>query len=61
MAKRPVDEMLKLNPDVKAIVSSGYSSDPIMSRYAEYGFKDVLKKPYALEQLSAVLKKVLEN
>lgn len=53
--------MLKLNPDVKAIVSSGYSSDPIMSRYAEYGFKDVLKKPYALEQLSAVLKKVLEN
>ncbi len=59
--KETVCEMLKLNPDVKAIVSSGYSSDPVMSRYTEYGFKDVLKKPYALEQLSAVLKKVLEN
>ncbi len=45
------DEISKINPDVKVIVSSGYSNDPIMSNYARIGFKTVLPKPYSIDEL----------
>lgn len=48
-----------IDPEVKVIVSSGYSSDPIMSKYEKYGFKAVLPKPYELKKLSSVLSHVL--
>jgi two-component system cell cycle sensor histidine kinase/response regulator CckA len=46
-------------PSVKAIVSSGYSSDPVMADYEKYGFAGVIPKPYSLQDLSAVLHRVL--
>ena len=58
--KDALQKLLYLNPKVKAIVSSGYSSDPIMSEYTKYGFKDILGKPYDLDQLKLVLNRVLE-
>ncbi|MFZ2447648.1 MAG: PAS domain S-box protein [Syntrophobacteraceae bacterium] len=59
--KDTLQKLLYLNPDVKAVVSSGYSNDPIMSDYGRYGFKDILSKPYALEQLKRVLNRVLSD
>lgn len=50
-----------IDPDVKAIVSSGYASDPIMAKYKEYGFKAVLPKPYEVKKLSSVLSHVLQE
>jgi CheY-like chemotaxis protein len=48
--------MLKeIDPNVKTIVSSGYSADPILARYKEYGFSAVLPKPYSVEEISSVL------
>ena len=44
-----------LNPNVRAIISSGHPNDPIMSDYAEYGFCDALTKPYDLERLQVAL------
>jgi DNA-binding response OmpR family regulator len=35
----------------KAIISSGYSHNPVMSNYQKYGFKNVLFKPYHLDEL----------
>jgi hypothetical protein len=37
--------------NVKAIDSSGYSIDPVMSHYEEYGFCGVVEKPYNLQKL----------
>jgi hypothetical protein len=34
-----------LDPDVRAIVSSGYSNDPVMANYAHYGFRGAVKSP----------------
>lgn len=48
-----------LDPDVKALVSSGYATDPVLANYREYGFCGVLSKPYSPEELSAVLRQIL--
>lgn len=45
----------ELDPEIKAIVSSGYSNDPVMSNYKEYGFKGVISKPYKIEDLSRII------
>jgi len=53
-----MQELLKINPDIKAIVSSGYSNDSIMANYKNYGFCGVMPKPYTKIQLSEVLNKI---
>jgi len=50
-----ISELKKIDPNVKAIVSSGYSNDPIMSHYQEYGFVGVIPKPYTKNQVAEVL------
>lgn len=52
--------LLEIDPNVKAVVSSGYSNDPIMADYKKHGFKDCLVKPYKLDDLSDSLLKILE-
>jgi CheY-like chemotaxis protein len=54
-----IKHLLAYDPGVKAIVSSGYSHDPIMSNFREYGFTGFLPKPYKLEQLKRVLAEVV--
>jgi PAS domain S-box-containing protein len=49
----------KLDPDVKAIVSSGYSNDPIMAEYRDHGFAGVVKKPFHVLELSEILERVI--
>ncbi len=51
--------LLEFDPEVKAIVSSGYSNDPVMAKYEEYGFKGVVTKPYNMEELSKTLRRVI--
>ncbi|ETR70941.1 MAG: response regulator receiver protein [Candidatus Magnetoglobus multicellularis str. Araruama] len=52
---KTIIEILKINPDAKVVVSSGYSNDPIMANYEDYGFCGVVPKPYTKAQLSALL------
>jgi PAS domain S-box-containing protein len=47
-------------PNMKAIVSSGYSNDPVMAHYERNGFDGVVAKPYTVTELSETLKKILE-
>jgi PAS domain S-box-containing protein len=54
-------ELRKIDPEVKAIVSSGYSSNPVMSDYRRNGFKGVIKKPYSIEDLSDVICNVIDG
>jgi CheY-like chemotaxis protein len=52
-------ELLDRDPDCVALVSSGYSADPVMANYAEHGFRDAIRKPYDLQKLSNVLSRAL--
>ncbi len=57
--KEAIAKLIEIDPDVKAIVSSGYSSDDAMSNYRELGFCGVIAKPYQVEQLGGILSRVL--
>jgi len=47
-----------VDPGVVAIVSSGYSSDPVMANFAAHGFRGVLMKPYTIEDMIQVIDEV---
>lgn len=51
--------LLQYDPQVKAIVSSGYSSDPVMAMYKDFGFVGVIRKPFKLQELSELLYQIL--
>lgn len=48
--------LVEFDPNVKAIVSSGYSNDPVMSNYTEYGFIAAVAKPHGINELNHALK-----
>jgi len=57
--KEAVRSLLDRYPDVKAVVSSGYSDDPVLANCREYGFRSVLVKPYSRQEMSRVLHELL--
>ncbi len=52
-------QIRQLDPRVRAIVSSGYSDDPIMARYTDFGFLAVLPKPYQPGELRELITTLL--
>jgi CheY-like chemotaxis protein len=59
--KEVVKKVLEIDPNAKAIVSSGYSNDPVMSEFKKYGFVGLLEKPYRMQELRDTLLKVIET
>jgi len=57
--KEAIKELLKINPEAKVIVSSGYSTDPIMANFREDGFSGVVAKPYKTREIEKTLRSVL--
>jgi len=53
-------EILKIDPQAKIIVSSGYATNPIMANYKAHGFKGIAVKPYSIEALQNVIQQALE-
>jgi CheY-like chemotaxis protein len=58
--KDVIKDLLALDPKVRAIVSSGYSNDPIMANCTEYGFKGVVNKPFKMDDLRDALEQALK-
>ncbi|MBF0566651.1 MAG: response regulator [Nitrospirae bacterium] len=46
-----ISELLKIDPGVRAIVTSGYYADPVVANYSQFGFIDVVVKPYKIGKL----------
>ncbi len=59
--KEAIQKLLEIDPQAKAIVSSGYSNDPVMAEFTRYGFKACLKKPFKIEELVAILNTIEFN
>ena len=59
--KETVRQLRALDPNVRAIVSSGYSNDPVMANPARYGFCGAVKKPYLVQEISQVLDAIIKG
>jgi PAS domain S-box-containing protein len=59
--RETLELLLQLDPQVQAIVSSGYGDDPIMANYKNFGFKSVIAKPYKISELSLILHNLLHQ
>lgn len=57
--KEAISKLLAIDPGVKAIVSSGYSNDPVMSEYRKFGFAGMVNKPFQLTELQEAVTRVL--
>lgn len=49
--KEAVGKLREIDPTARVIVSSGYSNDPIMAEFRDYGFDGVAIKPYKVQAL----------
>jgi signal transduction histidine kinase len=59
--KEAIGKLLTIDPAVRAIVSSGYSEDPVMADFRACGFRGVAIKPYRIRELSEVVASVIGN
>jgi len=59
--KEAIKKLLEIDPEAKAIVSSGYSEDPVLANFKKYGFKGLVYKPYKVKELGETLSKVLSK
>ncbi|MCP4254085.1 MAG: response regulator [Candidatus Scalindua sp.] len=59
--KEAIKKLLEIDPEAKAIVSSGYANNPIMADSKKYGFCDALTKPYGSKELDEALQNVIKK
>ncbi len=57
--RETVVKLAQIDPRVRAIVSSGYSQDLMMSRYREFGFCGVVSKPYSVSELTQEIEQAI--
>lgn len=54
-----IKRLKEIDADVKAVVASGYSNDPIITNFGEYGFCGAITKPFTIDQLGKAVRDVL--
>lgn len=52
-------QLLSVDPNVKAVIYTGYSADPILENYRLYGFQGALPKPYAIKDMADMIRRIL--
>jgi len=57
--REAIKRLLVVDPNVKAVVSSGYSNDPSMQNFTEHGFSGRLTKPYRINEIKAMLESMI--
>ncbi len=57
--KQAIKKLIEIDPEVKGIVTSGYTDDSIIIDYTKYGFIGSISKPYNFKQLNEILSKVI--
>jgi len=57
--KETIHKLLEQHPSARVLVSSGYSSDPVIENYRLFGFSGIIIKPYQLQELAEVVARVV--
>ena len=59
--KETIREIHKIDSEAKVLVSSGYSNDPVMANFSEYGFCGAIVKPFQMRELMEVVGKAVSS
>ncbi len=59
--KETIELLRTVDPDVKAVVSSGYTNDPVVQDFSRYGFSERLTKPYNIQEMRNLLEKIIKK
>ena len=57
--REAIAQIRAIDPQVPAIVSSGYSNDPVLADFSQHGFQAIVSKPYAVAQLGDTIRQLL--
>ena len=57
--REAAEKLIEYDPEVIALVSSGFVGDPVLQNYREFGFRGVIPKPYTSDELREGLSRVL--
>ena len=61
MANRCLEELIRIDPDVKVLIASGYSSNGISKEEKELGAKGFINKPYDAKDILLAIRKVIDE
>jgi len=59
--REAVEKLRAIDPRVRALVSSGYSADPVLAQYRAHGFLGMVPKPYDITELSRAIQSALKD
>lgn len=59
--KETIEKLRRIDPDVRAIVSSGYATDDLVCHYDQWGFVGRIAKPFQIKDLDNLLRKVISG
>jgi CheY-like chemotaxis protein len=59
--KETIELLRDIDPEVKAVVSSGYTNDPVVHDFSHYGFSERLTKPYNIQEMRNLLEKIIKK
>ena len=59
--KETIEQLRNFDPAVKAVVSSGYTNDPVVQDFSHYGFSERLTKPYNIHEMKNLLEKLIKK
>jgi PAS domain S-box-containing protein len=57
--KEALKILKETDPQIKAIVASGYSNDPVMANFKDFGFRGVIVKPFNIDEFLRVIESVM--
>ncbi len=57
--KKAMEELLRIDPQAKGIISSGFLNDSVMSDCLKFGFSAIIEKPYKIEELEKILIQIM--
>jgi two-component system cell cycle sensor histidine kinase/response regulator CckA len=53
--------LLQIDPEIRAIVATGYSFDPVVSNFRAYGFRGAITKPFSMDELGKAVQEALKD
>ena len=56
--KELMEQLRKIDPELRAIVSSGYSDDPVLADFKAYGFSGIVPKPFQISDLENAIRQL---